>query len=313
MVGGSAGALEPLKRIISTLPPDLAAAMCVATHISPTAPSSLATVLNRLGGPRVVTPQNGDPLLPGYVYVAVPDHHLDLSSGFIATTNAPKVNGMRPAVDVLFHSAADVYGPRTIGVVLSGGLDDGSAGLAAIREAGGIGIVQDPEDCVVAAMARNAIRRAAPEHVVSSGEIGPLIRSIVGEPISEARHHRVKGGAALTERVGANDIDGEVTGLTCPDCHGSIWLRSGPSEVTFTCRVGHSYSPETFFEIQAGNVENALWAGVRSLEEQAALAIVMANRAGEMNDVEAHDRYLARSDLASSSSRILRKLLLERD
>jgi len=313
VVGGSAGALEPLKRIVADMPADLPVSMLVVLHLSPTSTSSLTTILNAIGGLRSVTPRDGDPLLPGYIYVGEPDRHLDVSTGFIRQTHAPKVNGVRPAVDVLFQSAADVYGPRTIGVVLSGGLDDGSAGLAAIAEAGGVAIVQEPEDATVSSMPRNAIARAAPEHVVSTNEIGPLIAGLVNESIEPRHGKRAKGGVALAEKVGAADIDGEVTGLTCPDCHGSIWLRAGPSDVTFTCRVGHSYSPESFFEIQAGNVENALWAGVRSLEEQAALAEVMANRAEKMEDTAARDRFMGRRQLAAADADLLRKLLLQRD
>lgn len=314
VVGGSAGALEPLKRIVADLPADLEVAMLVVLHLSPTSTSALSTILNTVGGMRSVTPRDGDPVLPGYIYVAEPDKHLDVSTGFIRKTHEPKVNGARPAVDILFQSAADVYGPRTIGVILSGGLDDGSAGLAAICAAGGVGIVQDPDEATVGAMPRNAIERAIPDHVVKTEEIGPLLTHIVGESIDDGHNSRGhKGGETMAERVGARDIDGEVTGLTCPDCHGSIWLRSRPGEVTFTCRVGHSYSPESFFEVQAGNVENALWAAVRSLEEQAALAGVMAGRAQKMNDMQGRDRYGARKDLAVRNAETLRKLLLQRD
>lgn len=313
VVGGSAGALEPLKHIVADVPAELPISMLVVLHLSPTSTSSLGTILNGIGGLRAVTPRDGDPLLPGYIYVAEPDRHLDVSTGFIRQTHAPKVNGVRPAIDVLFQSAADVYGPRTIGVILSGGLDDGSAGLAAISEAGGIGIVQNPDEAIVSSMPRNAIERAMPEHVLGTDEIGPLIAGIVTESIETRHEKRARGGVTMAEKVGADDIDGEVTGLTCPDCHGSIWLRTGPSDVTFTCRVGHSYSPESFFEIQAGNVENALWAGVRSLEEQAALASVMAKRAEKMSDSAARDRFLGRRQLAAVNADLLRKLLLQRD
>jgi two-component system chemotaxis response regulator CheB len=115
------------------------------------------------------------------------------------------------------------------------------------------------------------------------------------------------------EPVGANDTPGQVTGITCPDCHGSIWLQLGEGgEVTFTCRVGHKYSPESFFELQATNVENAMWAGVRSLEEQAALAAVMASRAAKVDDRQTAERYEKRRRIADQNAAILRKVLLDR-
>ena len=170
VIGGSAGALDPLKEIVTDLPSDLPAAVLVALHLAATAPSALAPILSRLGGMQAVAPRDGDKLRPGFVYVGSPDRHLELSDGTIRLTHGPKVNGMRPAVDVLFRSAAAAYGPRVVGVVLSGGLDDGSGGLAAIRAAGGTTIVQSPDDALMESMPRNAIAVASPEHVVPSAK-----------------------------------------------------------------------------------------------------------------------------------------------
>ena len=187
VVGGSAGALEPLKRIVAKIPPDLAAAMLIVLHLSPSSTTILAQILTRLGGLQAVTPEDGDPVLPGYIYVASPDLHLDLSTGAIQNTTGPKVNGTRPAIDVLFQSAAATFGARVVGVILSGGLDDGSAGLAAIREAGGLAIVQHPDDATMESMPRHAIERAQPEYVATADEIGAIIARLVGEPVEHQR------------------------------------------------------------------------------------------------------------------------------
>lgn len=299
-----------MKEIVRDLPPDTPAAILVVLHLAAGAPSALGAILSRLGGMRVVTPRDGDPLKPGYLYVPRPDQHLELRHGTVHLTHGPRVNGMRPAIDVLFRSAAAAYGPRVAGVVLSGGLDDGSAGLAAIRAAGGIGIVQSPDDALVNSMPKNAISVAGPEHVVPAQRISAIIQSVLKEGGSPKRRSM---GVIDMEMVGANDTDGHVTGITCPDCHGSIWLQRDESgAVAFTCRVGHSYSPESFFELQAENVENALWAGVRSLEEQASLSALMASRAKKIADDEASDRYERRRRLADGNAEILRKLLVER-
>ncbi len=313
VIGGSAGALDPLKDIVVQLPVDMPAAVFGVLHIPSTARSALAVILNRLGGPHAVAPRDGDPVKPGYVYVAVPDHHLELAGDQIRVTRAPKINGVRPAVDVLFRSAAAVYGSRVVGVVLSGGLDDGSAGLAAIRAAGGMAIAQKPDDAVVDSMPKNAIEVAHPDLVLPASEIGAAIVHAVMEDARRERASRKREGGVEMEAVGASDTPGDITGITCPDCHGSIWLQKGDGgEFALTCRVGHSYSPESFFEIQSENVENALWAGVRSLEEQASLAGAMASRSTRFGDAEAAERYDARSRVANDNAERLRRLIVDR-
>lgn len=309
VIGGSAGALEPLKQIVSSLPADLPAAILVVVHLGATSRSALAPILNRLGGPQAVTPREGDSLRPGYVYVPTPNHHLAIQDGRIGVSTGPRINSARPAIDVLFRSAAKLRGRRVIGVVLSGGLDDGSAGLAAIRAAGGVGIVQAPEDAAVDAMPKNAILVACPEHVLPAALIGSKILEVIGEPISATRTPLNIGGDDM-EPVGAKDTPGQVTGITCPECHGSIWLQTGAGgEVALTCRIGHSFSPETFYDTQAHNVEDALWAGVRSLEEQASLSEAMAIRAAKFDDPEAHERFERRRQLAVRNADALRTLI----
>jgi two-component system chemotaxis response regulator CheB len=311
VIGGSAGALEPLKQIVADLPPDLPAAVLVVIHLATTTKSALAPILNRVGGMQAVIPRDGDPIRPGYVYVPTPDHHLEVHDGVVRLTTGPRVNGVRPAVDVLFRTAARHYGARVAGVVLSGSLDDGSAGLMAIRAAGGMGIVQSPEDAVMESMPRNAIKVAQPEEVAPADEIGRLISGVVQGPVG-GRKTIEKGGVEM-EPVGVKDAPGQVTGITCPDCHGSIWLQTGDGgEVAFTCRVGHSYSPESFFELQAENVEDAIWAAVRSLEEQAALSAVMASRATRFGDSEAAKRFERRKDVAEANASTIRTVLLDR-
>ena len=313
VIGGSAGALEPLKQIVTDLPADLPAAVVVVLHLSATARSALAPILNRAGGLQAVTPRNGDPIRPGYLYTPTPDLHLELHDDGFRVTHGPKVNGARPSIDVLFRSAAATFGNRVVGVVLSGGLDDGSAGLAAICVAGGAAVVQSPDDALIDSMPRNAIAAAGPEHVVPAEKIGGLIADIVGARAVASSAPNRKGGKKLEmEAVGIHDADGQVTGLTCPDCHGSIWMQGDGGELTFNCRIGHSYSPEAFFEIQSENVENALWAGVRSLEEQASMAAVMAARAERKEDDQARRRLERRRELANANADVLRKLILER-
>jgi two-component system, chemotaxis family, protein-glutamate methylesterase/glutaminase len=210
-IGGSAGALEPLKRIIADLPADLSASVLTVLHLSPNAPSTLVPILNRVGGMQAVNPQDGDPLTPGFIYVANPDLHLEVTERFIRQSHGPRINGVRPAIDVLFESVAETFGPRAIGVVLSGGLDDGSAGLAALREAGGIGIVQQPDDAAIASMPRNAMQRAAPEYVLVTEEIGPRIVTLVNDEVEMKGRHGTDPKTQIKDAVAGDDVDGELS------------------------------------------------------------------------------------------------------
>lgn len=233
MIGGSAGALDPLKQIILDLPVDLPAAVIVVLHLATTSKSALAPILNRLGGMHVVAPKDGDPIRPGYVYVAVPDHHLEVTSETFRLTRGPKVNGSRPAIDVLFKSAAAAFGERVVGVVLSGGLDDGTAGVIAIHAAGGVGIAQSRDDALIESMPKNVIQLANPKHVLRADEIGAMIKKIVGGSTVKEAVPSSNGEEFEMEAVGAHDAPGRLTGLTCPDCHGSIWLEPLGSRFVF--------------------------------------------------------------------------------
>lgn len=279
-------------------------------HLASNARTALVPILGRLGGMQPVTPRTGDPIRPQYIYVPQPDHHLEIADGHFHLSRGPRINSARPAVDVLFRTAAAQYGPRVTGVILSGGLDDGSVGLALIRRAGGVAIVQSTDDALVPSMPHHAILAANPEHILPTDRIGEMIKRTVYESLEQTP--RLELTNLEIGSIGADDEPGRITGLTCPDCHGSIWVRNERGEATFNCRIGHSYTSETFFDTQDTNVENALWAGVRSLEEQATLASTMAGQALKRGDQEGHDRFERRRKIAEINASALRELLLER-
>jgi two-component system chemotaxis response regulator CheB len=185
VIGGSAGAIETLTTIVSTLPHNLAASIFVVLHISPTRESLLPTILTRAGRISAIHPRDHQTVQQGQIYVAPPDRHLLVENRHVNVVHGPKENRSRPAIDPLFRSAAINYGPRVIGVVLSGALDDGTAGLRAIKKHGGITIVQDPADASYPAMPENAIYNNSVDHIVRAGEIGPLLVQLVKELLSE--------------------------------------------------------------------------------------------------------------------------------
>ena len=300
-VGASAGGVEPLCRLMQGLPADFPATVVVVLHLAAYSSSALPGILTRCGPLAAAEARDGDKLPPGEILVAPPDRHVIIDGGVVRLDEGPKENGVRPAVDVLFRTAAEELGPHVIGVVLSGTLDDGTAGLRLIGERGGIKVVQDPEDALFRSMPESAVRWADPDYVVDVAEIPDLLERLVGEPAAKPSEDEVQDMGEVHEAAGdasAADQEGEITELRCPDCGGTLWERGGEFP-TFRCRVGHSYSPNALLSGQSAALEESLWAAVVALEERADLDDRMARRA----DAGHRHRRAARYRLDASDAR----------
>ena len=203
VIGASAGGVEALKCVAETLPGDLDAAVFVVLHLSPAASSVLPRILARAGPLPALHPENGARSVPGTIVIAPPDRHLEVGDGgCVALTQGPRLRGYRPAVDRLFTTAASFYGPRVVGVILTGALDDGSAGLSAVAHAGGAAIVQDPADAVYPAMPANALRTVPEAEIVALDRIGARIAELVsGEAAAERSEHDGSRGGRETARL----------------------------------------------------------------------------------------------------------------
>src|SRR5215207_9590055 len=182
VIGGSAGAVEALRAVVQKLPADLGAAVLVVVHLPPSSPGRLPEILQRCTALRVGWATDSELITPRRIYIAPPDRHLLIEDGAVRLTRAPRENHCRPAIDPLFRSAALTYGSRVIAVVLSGRLDDGTAGLWAVKERGGIAVVQDPEEASQPDMPRNALEYTEADHVVPSAQLGALLARLVGDP-----------------------------------------------------------------------------------------------------------------------------------
>ncbi|MEA2901091.1 MAG: two-component system, chemotaxis family, protein-glutamate methylesterase/glutaminase [Actinomycetota bacterium] len=182
LLGASAGGVEALSTVVSGLPPDLPAAVLVVLHISAWGTSVLPDILARKGPLPAHHAVDGEPVLAGQVYVAPPDRHLTVDGGRLRLDAGPKENGVRPAIDTLFRSAATAYGRDVVAVVLSGTLDDGTAGLVAVSERGGVTIAQDPADALFSSMPASAVRFARPDHVLAAADIAAVVTSCVNGP-----------------------------------------------------------------------------------------------------------------------------------
>jgi two-component system chemotaxis response regulator CheB len=327
VIGASAGGLEPLLEIVRGLPADLAAAVCVVVHVPATATSLLPRILQRAGQLPATHAENGQPLAAGCIYVARPDHHLLISDGHLSLSRGPQHNSHRPAIDPLFQTAARSQGPRVIGVILSGTLDDGTYGLRLIKARGGVAIVQDPASALFDAMPRNAMAVTTPDYVLPAPDIGPVLARLALEraQLSEAEVAARKKGATMTQiehedqeaAVVAQDKaqlenggrPGEPSVFTCPDCGGVLWELNDDDLLRYRCHVGHAYSADGLRAEQANALEEALWTAIRSLEESASLARRLAYRARQGNNLKSARHFDARAQEDEERADLVRRAL----
>ncbi|HZQ56930.1 MAG TPA: chemotaxis protein CheB [Acidimicrobiales bacterium] len=315
VVGASAGGIEALKEVLAGLPADLPAAVLVVLHIPPAGGRSLPAILARATGLRVQAAEDGEPLEHGRAYVCVGDKHLLVGEEHVHVRRGPRENGHRPAVDPLFRSAARFHGPRVIGVVLSGTLSDGTAGLHAVKRRGGIAVVQDPADAMYGGMPASAIEYVRVDHVVPAAEIGPVICRLVKEPsgpepedptaLMRKEVALVEAGDGVLER----EHPGRPSSWPCPDCSGVLWQIDDGPLLRFRCRVGHAWTAEALLEVQGDEVEAALWTALRALEDRAALSWALAGRAEHDGRRITAGRFKGEAEDVRRSIDVLRRLL----
>jgi two-component system chemotaxis response regulator CheB len=319
VIGASAGGVEALSALVAELPRDLRAAVLVVLHLA-RGRSVLPEILTRAGPLPALHPDDRTALRYGRIYVAPPDHHMTVEVDCVRVVHGPKENGVRPAVDPLFRSAARTYGPRVVGVVLTGHLDDGTAGLVAIKEAGGVTVVQDPDEALAPSMPRSAMQVVAVHHIMPLREIPVLLMNLALE--DAALHPPTKPGAQLQPMepdpgkvpiaLEASDRPGHVSVFSCPECHGTLWEVDEGGLLRFRCRVGHVYSVDSMIASQTDSVDRALWVALRSLEERAALTQKLANRAKLKEQHWVARAFQERADAAADHASVVRQLVLNR-
>ena len=287
VIGASAGGMEALQKLVSRLPGDLPASIFVVWHLSPGAKSILPSVLTKAGKLKAVHPKDGDRIEPGRIYVAPNDHHMLLEKGYIRVARGPKENRFRPAVDPLFRSAAYVYGPRVIGVVLTGALDDGTAGLWTIKLRGGTAVVQEPSEALIRSMPLNALDNVEVDHKLTIVEIGDLIARLAREeaPAMPKIAAFEDEKTALEVRIAKEHEAleegtlkfGEFSPFTCPECHGVLSMLREGKIVRFRCHTGHAFSADSLLTSNREDLEARLWDAVRASDE----SVLLLNKLGE--------------------------------
>lgn len=299
VIGASAGGVTTLRRLLSEIPPSIGAAIFVVLHTAEEGPGMLADVLARNASMPAAFARDKLKIENGHIYVAPPGFHLMLRKGLIRVTRGPRENRHRPAIDALFRSAAKAFGHRVIGVILTGFLNDGTAGLLAIQEAGGITVVQDPHDAEFSSMPANALEHVKVNYCLPLAEIPPLLVQLAsGAPVPQ-RTTKPKIRALREVRPSI---------YTCPECHGTLWETEDGEILRFRCRVGHSYTAESMIEDQTYSLERTLWAAVRGLEERADIARRVAIRVRASNPLVAR-RFEEKAESARENARTIQALL----
>src|SRR5829696_8916114 len=295
VVGASAGGVQALIRFVADLPADLPAALFIVLHVSPNIPSLLPGILARASSLRVAHAIDGEAIRHGTIYVAPPDQHLIIEDGHVKLVHGPKEILHRPSIDALFRSAARWAGPRVIGVVLTGARDDGKVGMRAIKQRGGITIVQDPYEAAFPSMPMKVMQEIKVDYSLPLREVAPLLSEISRQTVEEGRYP-VPDQIEIESRIAEQKMEseeliasveklGRVSRLTCPDCHGALWEINDQEILRYRCHVGHAYSAEALSDGQSQMLEVALWSAVRALEEQMLLAKRIEERARKANHI----------------------------
>jgi len=312
VIGGSAGSHLPLRQIIEGFPADLPASIFIATHVPTHSTGYLAGILSTTSRLRVTPAVDGQPIERGCVYVAIPDHHLLVIDGTIRLGNGPRENMTRPSIDPLFRSAALSYGPRVVGVILSGMLNDGASGISAVKACGGTAVVQHPLDAVSDQMPLAALEAVEPDRVAAASDLGAILCEIVGE---DAGHELNCPGNLPLEveiaaggRLGAEKLKeiADPSALSCPDCQGVLSEVRNQRPLRYRCQTGHASTAE-ILDARAEQVDEAMRIALRVMEERVTLVTRMAEDARRTGRSTVAELYEARSQEYARYASVLRQ------
>ncbi len=323
VIGASAGGFEALKKLVAVLPSDLEASLFIVWHMSPDVRGVLPQVLNRAETLHAAHAVDSESIEPNRIYVAPPDHHLLVERGRVRVTRGPKENRFRPAVDPLFRSAAYAYGSQVIGVILSGALDDGTAGLWTIKHQGGLAIIQDPNDAEVPSMPENAMRAVTADYVVPVSEMADLLVRLSNEEAAETSEIDMKKDdkTEMEIRVAAQDNAlemginkfGELSPFTCPDCHGVLFLLKDGNRSRFRCHTGHGFSSDSLLATLTENIEESLWNAVRGVQESVMLLNHLGDHFAEINQTKVAALYFKKAKEAEQRAESVRQVVMQHE
>lgn len=322
VIGASAGGVQALQDLVGGLPANLPAAVLVVLHVPPHSPSALPAILSRAGALPARHPQDGEALETGHIYVAPPDCHLLLDGERLAVKKGPKENRSRPAVDALFRSAAYTHGEGVIGVILSGLLDDGTSGLWTIKRLGGTAVVQRPEDAQYDSMPRSALQHVDVDHVVPVDEMADLLTRLVQAPTPDfppakeldgRQRERLQIEVQVAAQESAYQLGimglGDLSPLTCPECHGVLVRVEEDTLTRYRCHTGHAYTADTLLAELTESVEAKSYQVLRALEESAMLLRNLSGRFEREGDHVTGQAFLEQARVTERRTHTIREVI----
>ena len=320
VIGASVGGMEALSRIFSELPAGFPAAILVVTHVG-ARNSLLPEVLARTSALPVRHAQDREPIGPGRILLAPPDRHMlvAIAAGhaMVELTRGPRENHTRPAIDPLFRSAAAALGPQVVGIILSGYLDDGTAGLQAIKACGGMALVQDPGEAVAPSMPQSALRHVAVDRCLPVAGIAPALLALAGGQAAPPPATPPHGWIAIENRYarGVGNMEqlqkiATPSTFTCPECQGTLWELHEQQPQRFRCHTGHSFTAPVLGELQHEKAEDAIWAAVRALQEKEQLFLSLAAKASAWLHPGTAGDYTHKARQAREQAELLKRVLL---
>lgn len=321
VIGASAGGLEALKKLVAQLPSNFPAALFIVWHVSPESPSLLPQILARVCPLSVSHAIDTEEIELGRIYIAPPDYHLLVEPEHVRMTRGPKENRFRPSVDVLFRSAAWSYGPRVVGVILIGSLDDGASGLYTVKQQGGKVVVQDPLDALFPAMPIAAMKVVAVDYCVPIIEMGELLVNLTNETVEAEEVNPVSKQIDIEVGVAREDNAlergiiklGEFSPYTCPECHGVLMQLKEGNLLRFRCYTGHAYSLNSLLAEMTRSVEDTLWSALRVIEASEMLMTHMAEHLRQVNESETAELLLQKAKEAKARSELVRQAVMSNE
>lgn len=323
VIGASAGGFEAIKRLVAGLPADLDAAVFIVWHMSPDVRGILPQVLNRQKTLMAVNAVDNEPIVFNRIYVAPPDRHLTIDDGFMRVTRGPKENRFRPAVDPLFRSAAYTYGERVIGIILSGALADGTAGLWTIKNRGGIAMVQDPDDAEVPSMPESALQAVEVDYRVTVAEMSHLLTKLVAQEVNEVKEQNMEENEKTSLEVqiatqnqalklGKNRF-GEFSPYACPQCHGVLSVIKDGDINRYRCHTGHAYSADSLLTSITENIEDTLWSAIRGMEESIIFLNNLGDHYAEKNQPKLAAMYFKKAGEADGRAKLVKQAVFNHE
>ena len=326
VIGSSAGGVFALQQLVASLPRNFEASIFIVQHISPNGTSFLPEILSKYGNLKAAHPKDGEVIRQGCIYIAPPDCHMLIEGDKILVKKGPKENRFRPSIDALFRSAAYNYGPRVIGVVLTGMLDDGTSGMWSVKRLGGLGIIQEPDDAQYPAMPTSVLEYVDVDYIVPIAGVADLLVELIQNDMTDERDiHEAEMEKAELERMkieidtaaqrngfekGIMEI-GDLTPLTCPECHGVLVKLKEGNIVRYRCHTGHSYNVNSLLEGLVESVEMKLYEALKSLEETVLLLEESAIEDEENGDVPVAQSLIEKAEVARKRAIKLREFIFE--